>query len=306
MVFYLVVPWLLALWAASVGVGPSRGAPFEASLAYLLTQLSAAWWVNGLLAWVLAGLLRPAGLRGPVILVTGTLLSWAPLYFYYALHFDFFNSHFPDIRHPAERPEIQLTLEYVLYAARHSLIPFIPFWLGAIYGYRLLTGVDIFLGPAHPRSPGPRPAAASPGAIPAPAEWPPGSPVPDPVVPLATADTTTTTVGTDAPLPFLAGTRLAGAREVLAITAEEHYIRVWAPGGTDLIRYRFGDALKEAGHLEGGQVHRSWWVSWPAVTGWNNRGRTLELELRNGVTVPVSLAYKTAVLDRLRDRGPAS
>ncbi len=46
------------------------------------------------------------------------------------------------------------------------------------------------------------------------------------------------------------------------------------------------------------QVHRSWWVRLDRVRHWRMRGRLLELELEQGLRVPISLAFREAALLR--------
>jgi DNA-binding LytR/AlgR family response regulator len=88
--------------------------------------------------------------------------------------------------------------------------------------------------------------------------------------------------------------RLARA-ELLAVQAEDHYLRVQTAAGEALILMRFSDALEALDQRPGVRVHRSWWVATAAVdhTRWS-RGRG-ELTLRNGVRVPVSRTYAAAV-----------
>lgn len=83
---------------------------------------------------------------------------------------------------------------------------------------------------------------------------------------------------------------------VLALEAQEHYVKVYGEGGEDFVLYRFGDAVAEIGRaIDGLQVHRSYWVAEDAVTAVAHVGKTYRLTLRNGVEVPVSLSYRGAI-----------
>jgi hypothetical protein len=75
---------------------------------------------------------------------------------------------------------------------------------------------------------------------------------------------------------------------VLAVEAEDHYLRVHTDAGDELITARFGDALQELEGWPGFRTHRSWWVAACAIEGvrWN-RGRG-EVRLTTGMVVPVS------------------
>ena len=83
---------------------------------------------------------------------------------------------------------------------------------------------------------------------------------------------------------------LSGA-ELLAIQAEDHYLRLHTDRGSTIILMRMSDAMRELEGLEGAQTHRSWWVAREAVVNaTRGRGRA-RLELKGGLTVPVSRTY---------------
>jgi len=75
---------------------------------------------------------------------------------------------------------------------------------------------------------------------------------------------------------------------LLAVEAEDHYLRVHTDAGQELITARFGDALAELGAAPGFRTHRSWWVAASAIDDvkWL-RGRG-EARLTCGLVVPIS------------------
>jgi hypothetical protein len=79
-----------------------------------------------------------------------------------------------------------------------------------------------------------------------------------------------------------------GFGQILALQAEDHYVRVHAPTGSTLILIRLADAIAELDGLAGLQVHRSWWVAKGAVARTSQSGRRLSLHLTNGATAPVT------------------
>lgn len=104
----------------------------------------------------------------------------------------------------------------------------------------------------------------------------------------------------EARLPgFLAKTEGIELEDVIALTAQEHYVRVCTPDRSELIYYRFGDAVAELPAAAGMQVHRSWWVALRGIAGARRAGRRYQLELLDGTVVPVSDRY----LDKARRRG---
>lgn len=95
--------------------------------------------------------------------------------------------------------------------------------------------------------------------------------------------------------PFLALIPPHLGRELLALGAEDHYLRVVTMQGSDLILMRMADAIRELGDGTGLQVHRSWWVALDAVTALRRDGARTALVLANGQEVPVSRTYLGAV-----------
>jgi hypothetical protein len=77
-------------------------------------------------------------------------------------------------------------------------------------------------------------------------------------------------------------------REILALQAEDHYVRVHTAKGSTLLLMRFADAVAELDGLEGLRVHRSWWVARAAVAAVKPEGRRLALTLTNGIAAPVT------------------
>jgi len=78
------------------------------------------------------------------------------------------------------------------------------------------------------------------------------------------------------------------AARLIALEAEDHYVRVHTDSGSELVAMRFADAVGELALAHGYRLHRSWWVSAEAIEGvrWN-RG-TGEARLAGGLTAPVS------------------
>lgn len=78
------------------------------------------------------------------------------------------------------------------------------------------------------------------------------------------------------------------AAALIAVEAEDHYLRIHTDAGEELITARFGDAIAELVRAPGFQTHRSWWVAADAIdeVRWK-RGRG-EAKLKSGLTVPIS------------------
>lgn len=93
---------------------------------------------------------------------------------------------------------------------------------------------------------------------------------------------------------------VADAGQVMAVEAEDHYLRLHLTDGRKpLVLYRLRDALSELSHLDGEQVHRGYWVAGRAVRGLERReGRKWALRLECGLLVPVSATFMPMVRKR--------
>lgn len=88
--------------------------------------------------------------------------------------------------------------------------------------------------------------------------------------------------------------RLARAR-LVAVEAEDHYLRIRTEAGSDLVLMRFGDALEALAACDGFRTHRSWWVARTGVETVRWKAGRGELMLSDGATAPVSRTYAAAL-----------
>lgn len=88
-----------------------------------------------------------------------------------------------------------------------------------------------------------------------------------------------------------------GEVEVLALSAELHYTRVFTANGDDLVLYPFSKAMDDAG--DGLQIHRSHWVSRAQVRVLDSDRKGWEVELKNGLRFPVARSRRKAVAQAL-------
>ncbi|QJQ31732.1 LytTR family transcriptional regulator [Sphingomonas lacunae] len=86
-----------------------------------------------------------------------------------------------------------------------------------------------------------------------------------------------------------------GFGPLLALKAEDHYLRAYAPDREELFLMRLRDAVALLPVESGVQVHRSWWVASEAVTALKREGRGATLMLSNGLAVPVARDRMAAV-----------
>lgn len=88
--------------------------------------------------------------------------------------------------------------------------------------------------------------------------------------------------------------RLARAR-LIAVEAEDHYLRVHTDAGSGLIHMSLSAALASLRDHDGLQVHRSWWVARRAVEAARWRKGRGVLTLTGGLEAPVSESRAAAV-----------
>jgi len=82
---------------------------------------------------------------------------------------------------------------------------------------------------------------------------------------------------------------------LLALEAEDHYVRVHTDAGVELVTVRFADALAELSQAHGFQTHRSWWVAADAIENARWRRGAGDLRLVGDLVVPVSRTYAPAL-----------
>ncbi|MEM7082996.1 MAG: LytTR family DNA-binding domain-containing protein [Pseudomonadota bacterium] len=103
-------------------------------------------------------------------------------------------------------------------------------------------------------------------------------------------------VDANLPVPtFLTKTHGIRVEEVVALKAEEHYVRVYTQSDNELVHQKFGSAITQMPPSLGLQVHRSWWVANHSVVGAKRGARRWQLTLINDLDVPVSDGFIQSV-----------
>lgn len=82
---------------------------------------------------------------------------------------------------------------------------------------------------------------------------------------------------------------------LLAVQADDHYLRVHTDAGEELVTLRFADALAELERAHGLRTHRSWWVAADAIEAVSWRRGVGEARLAGGLVAPVSRTYAPEV-----------
>jgi hypothetical protein len=77
---------------------------------------------------------------------------------------------------------------------------------------------------------------------------------------------------------------------ILALQAEDHYVRVVGAETSAMILINFSNAIAEMGANNGVRLHRGWWAASGAVKKLKKDGRNMKAILLNDMVVPVSRA----------------
>ncbi|MEM7733273.1 MAG: LytTR family DNA-binding domain-containing protein [Pseudomonadota bacterium] len=90
--------------------------------------------------------------------------------------------------------------------------------------------------------------------------------------------------------------RLPSSRRapVLRLSAMDHMVEVVTESGTEKLRIRLSDAVREMEPTQGYMAHRSHWVAKDAVVQAERKGSDkVYLKLSNGDMIPVSRTFRT-------------
>ncbi len=101
--------------------------------------------------------------------------------------------------------------------------------------------------------------------------------------------------GATGPPAILARLPLEKRGALIALSAEDHYVRVTTTAGTELVLMRLADAMAEVGQTQGLQVHRSHWVALDQIVKVTRIGDRGELTLSDGSTRLISRGFMPAV-----------
>lgn len=277
MLFFGLVPALIGLLLGATRAGVAIYFPWVTGIVFWVAASAAAWaclYAGSAIAGVL---LRPW--RPPLwlILLVGALLGSAVARYCIFGVVVLLGDHMVAGRTPQPLPPFELSTEFA--------VRYLQGWTG-VFATWTAVGLlfDRWFGfPRYSReadSGGPSQSATRPGEATAVAS-PAASTAPSPAAPT-----------TQVPSSLLDRLPERLGRHVVALEAEDHYVRVHTDRGSALVLARLSDAIEELAALDGVRVHRSWWARREAVASVAVNGKGLLLTLTTGLQVPVSQAYK--------------
>lgn len=89
-------------------------------------------------------------------------------------------------------------------------------------------------------------------------------------------------------------------RDLVAMTSELHYLRIYTPEGDALILHAFGRALKNLHAIDGMRIHRSHWVAIDHIQALRREGEKVICRLDNDIELPVSRPYRAELRSRIK------
>ena len=278
---YLVPPLLMALPLGMYRAG--LGLPISLSLLLWASVCLISWWLSEAFSHVASRVLRPWHPPVWLILTLGYLLNlWiSSLY------------NVPIVAALISLGEVPPTPELVAYfqlerslVDPHYLLMLLRagaaglvVWLTVNLLFQHLTGIERFGTTAALRSAAPAQALATSATMADANEAETATPAPRELTP---------------PRFFDRLEKLKGLQpsELIAVEAEDHYVRVHSLRGKELIYYRFRDALDDLHSWDGLQTHRSVWVRRSRITRIEESGRSTWIILDSGDKLPVSYANR--------------
>lgn len=90
--------------------------------------------------------------------------------------------------------------------------------------------------------------------------------------------------------------------DIVAISAELHYLRVYTSAGEALILMSFGRAVEALGVIPGQAIHRSHWVALSHIVSLEAGGNRVSCRLDTGLVLPVSRTYRSSLRTALAVR----
>jgi hypothetical protein len=272
LVFLILVPVLMGMLLGATRSGLAQHLPWLLGVAFWVLASLAVWICLYGATYVASWLLRPW--RSPLwlALTLGAIAGSVPArYFVYGAA-ELFRDQLTAGRVPRSAPPFEWTPEF--------LLGYLQGWAG-VYLSWIAVGLIChrLFGVPHFATALRQPATTASDHLIPDLDRAAASPAPS--------------IAVAAP-PVALFARLPGkiGAHVLALEAEDHYVRVHTDLGSTLILARLSDAIAELGRIDGVRVHRSYWVRKGAVTRVFTQGKGLRLRLVNGLDVPVSQAYK--------------
>jgi len=263
------VPLFAALLLGWYGAGlPDTGIGSGFAIIYWMAILLTTWMAFEIASWGAAYVFKPLDPSFLTVITIGCIFGGLTVRPFVVYMIGLFFALAQGGESPTGPPQFVWSLEWLTSFVQEALV-ILLMWIVANLMLR---------GPFHLPRFGYAPAGR-PGVLPPPPPAP--HPAPEPA--------------------FLDRLENIQLEQIAALEAEDHYVRIHAEDGSELIHYRFTDAVNEMGSHQGVQVHRSFWVSRDAVESMVRRGRSYDVVLKGGKRIPVGQTYKQSAATEFKD-----
>lgn len=260
--YFLGVPLVIAIYAGLNNWEMQNIAGFRASIVFYMAHSILPWCITCLATTLLMKLLERWKPPWLLLLLAGHTLGCLIVLPYSNWLTTLYSERWPELAMAADFSPDELG-GFALYWLRAGII-----WIGINYLFDQFVGLPLYryAVPRGYEATEPKSAAAAGTAV---DEWLGRAP------------------GFIERLPAS-----LGPAEVLAIKAEQHYIRVYSPKKEYMVLYRFSDAIRELDESLGHQVHRSYWVNTGAIELVNAKAKDFHVRISTGAKIPVSTPYQ--------------
>jgi len=283
--FYGVVPALFGVVFAGLTHPQLSAAEWPVSLVqiYSVAVVLCGWVIRDLCSAAVARVLRPRGASLTAVLIGGALVATIFVFpFSITLQTVFEIALVPEllrVAHTRWEPLLPLDPAFVTDAIVNHILPSLFLWTATSLLFFHVLGMPRY---GYPRS----------------AVFDALNTGDDAVDELGTAGTPGATAETRQPafMTLLPADRRT--ERIIALKAEQHYVRIYTAKGENLIHEKFRSAILEFERCGGLQVHRSYAVNPAFMTEVASADGTYQITMANGLTVPVSRSH-IAVVRRL-------
>ena len=262
------VPLFAALLLGWYGAGlPATGIGSTFAIYYWLSILLTTWLAFELATWATAYVLKPLNPPFLAVIATGCIFGGLTVRPFVLYIIGQFFAIAQGTESPTAAPQFVWSLEWLTEFVQEALV-ILLLWIGANL---MLRGP--FRLPRFGFAPAGGPAAKNDTEF--------EGPLPDP--------------------EFTKRLENVSPDAITALEAEDHYVRVHTDTASELIHYRFTDAVNELRGRAGLQVHRSFWVDRGAIESMVRRGRSFDIVLKGGKRIPVGQTYKQSAATEFKD-----
>lgn len=272
--FYIGVPLLVAVYAALNNWAVLQVAGYSGTLAFYIGHAFIPWWTTCIVTWLVMRALTPWQPHQLIVLTLGTVLACFIIQPYSQWLTEYFATGWleGDVDGALSSAHIHDKIGFWTFLLRASAV-----WIAVNLVFDRLLGLPRYrYGAAGATAIGTKEAAADAREE---AQQAP-----------------------DAPRFLQRLPANVTVDQVIALKAEQHYVKVYTSERSFMTLYRFSDAVAEMAPETGQQVHRSYWVRTDAIKSVKREARKYFVQLDDDLMMPVSAPNRGLIRQLARQR----